>query len=83
MNIPRSFNCLESEVHEDFVCLILSFIFARYNLMANRVLLLLAMASRNDPNCSKILSETAGGFMFLLTHGFPHLLFNNLLVRQV
>lgn len=29
--------------------------------MANRVLLLLAMASRNDPNfSSKILSETAG-----------------------
>lgn len=37
--------------------------------MANRVLLLLAMASRNDPNSSsKILSETAGGFMVLLTH---------------
>lgn len=46
--------------------------------MANRVLLLLAMASRNDPNSSKILSETAGGFMFLLTHGFRHLLFNDL-----
>lgn len=78
MNIPRCFNCLESEVHEDFVCLTLSFIFARYNLMANRVLLLLAMASRNDPNSSKILSETAGGFMFLLTHVSFHLLFNDL-----
>lgn len=28
--------------------------------MANRVLLLLAMASRNNPSSSKILSETAG-----------------------
>ncbi|KAL4306522.1 hypothetical protein AHAS_Ahas16G0186700 [Arachis hypogaea] len=33
----------------------------RYNLMANRVLLLLALASRNHPNSStRILSETAG-----------------------
>ncbi|KAK4398681.1 Proteasome activator subunit [Sesamum angolense] len=32
----------------------------RYNLMANRVLLLLAMASRNDPNVpTKVLSEIA------------------------
>lgn len=45
--------------------------------MANRVLLLLAMASRNDPNSSsKILSETAGGYMFVLTQGFPHIIFN-------
>lgn len=45
----------------------LNFFFFRYNLMANRVLLLLAMASRNDPNASsKILSETAGQFVFLL-----------------
>lgn len=37
--------------------------------MANRVLLLLAMASRNDPNSSsKILSETAGSFILLSTH---------------
>uniref|UniRef100_A0A6N2L9H7 Proteasome activator Blm10 middle HEAT repeats region domain-containing protein n=1 Tax=Salix viminalis TaxID=40686 RepID=A0A6N2L9H7_SALVM len=36
----------------------------RYNLMANRVLLLLAMASRSDPNfSSKILSETAVNFL--------------------
>ena len=28
--------------------------------MANRVLLLLAMASRNNPSSSKILGETAG-----------------------
>ena len=34
--------------------------------MANRVLLLLAMASRSDPHSSsKILSETAGWFLFL------------------
>ncbi|KAL4299417.1 hypothetical protein AHAS_Ahas17G0098800 [Arachis hypogaea] len=33
----------------------------RYNLMANRVLLLLALASRNHPNSStRILSETTG-----------------------
>lgn len=30
--------------------------------MANRVLLLLAMASRNDPNFSSILHETTGKF---------------------
>lgn len=43
--------------------------------MANRVLLLLAMASRNDPNSSpKILSETAGWSMFLFTPGL-HLAF--------
>ena len=35
--------------------------------MANRVLLLLAMASRNDPNASStILSETAGRYIFLV-----------------
>lgn len=35
--------------------------------MANRVLLLLAMASRNDPNASsKILSETAGQFLLFV-----------------
>ncbi|KAG9448800.1 hypothetical protein H6P81_008765 [Aristolochia fimbriata] len=34
----------------------------RYNLMANRVLLLLTMASRSDPNStSRILGETAAG----------------------
>lgn len=35
--------------------------------MANRVLLLLAMASRNDPSASpKILNETAGQFIFII-----------------
>lgn len=44
----------------------------RYNLMANRVLLLLAMASRNDPNSSsKILSETAGHFLHSLKSQLP------------
>ncbi|KAF3453245.1 hypothetical protein FNV43_RR03685 [Rhamnella rubrinervis] len=44
----------------------------RYNLMANRVLLLLAMASRNDPNSSsRILSETAGHFLKNLKSQLP------------
>ncbi|XP_059446423.1 proteasome activator subunit 4-like [Corylus avellana] len=44
----------------------------RYNLMANRVMLLLAMASRNDPNASpKILSETAGHFLKNLKSQLP------------
>ncbi|XP_062170630.1 proteasome activator subunit 4-like [Alnus glutinosa] len=44
----------------------------RYNLMANRVLLLLAMASRNDPNASpKILSETTGHFLKNLKSQLP------------
>ncbi|KAL5803775.1 hypothetical protein ACOSQ3_030575 [Xanthoceras sorbifolium] len=44
----------------------------RYNLMANRVLLLLAMASRNDPNfSSKILSETASHFLKNLKSQLP------------
>ncbi|PKI35691.1 proteasome activator subunit 4 [Punica granatum] len=44
----------------------------RYNLMANRVLLLLAMASRHDPNTSsKILSETAGHFLKNLKSQLP------------
>ncbi|KAJ0047198.1 hypothetical protein Pint_03659 [Pistacia integerrima] len=44
----------------------------RYNLMANRVLLLLAMASRNDPNfSSKILSETTGHFLKNLKSQLP------------
>lgn len=44
----------------------------RYNLMANRVLLLLAMASRYDPNSSsKILSETAGHFLQSLKSQLP------------
>ncbi|XP_059662328.1 proteasome activator subunit 4 isoform X2 [Cornus florida] len=44
----------------------------RYNLMANRVLLLLAMASRNDPTASsKILSETTGHFLKNLKSQLP------------
>ncbi|XP_024018767.1 proteasome activator subunit 4 [Morus notabilis] len=44
----------------------------RYNLMANRVLLLLAMTSRNDPNSSsKILSEAAGHFLKNLKSQLP------------
>nr|XP_009762109.1 PREDICTED: proteasome activator subunit 4 isoform X1 [Nicotiana sylvestris] len=44
----------------------------RYNLMANRVLLLLSMASRNDPkSSSKILSETAGHFLQSLKSQLP------------
>ena len=46
--------------------------------MANRVMLLLAMASRNDPNASpKILSETAGQFIFLAESGIDSFLLNN------
>ncbi|XP_073061616.1 proteasome activator subunit 4-like isoform X3 [Primulina eburnea] len=44
----------------------------RYNLMANRVLLLLAMASRNDPNSSReVLSEIAGHFLKNLKSQLP------------
>ncbi|XP_073279916.1 proteasome activator subunit 4-like isoform X2 [Primulina huaijiensis] len=44
----------------------------RYNLMANRVLLLLAMASRNDPNSSiEVLSEIAGHFLKNLKSHLP------------
>ncbi|KAJ7961002.1 proteasome activator subunit 4-like [Quillaja saponaria] len=44
----------------------------RYNLMANRVLLLLALASRTHPNSSsKILSETAGHFLKNLKSQLP------------
>ncbi|CAH9135204.1 unnamed protein product [Cuscuta epithymum] len=44
----------------------------RYNLMANRVLLLLAMASRNDPNSSsEVVSETAGHFLKNLKSQLP------------
>ncbi|KAL4343140.1 hypothetical protein S245_036097 [Arachis hypogaea] len=44
----------------------------RYNLMANRVLLLLALASRNHPNSStRILSETAGHFLKNLKSQLP------------
>nr|XP_043630941.1 proteasome activator subunit 4 [Erigeron canadensis] len=44
----------------------------RYNLMANRVLLLLAMSSRNESNlASKILSETAGHFLKNLKSQLP------------
>ncbi|VFQ82480.1 unnamed protein product [Cuscuta campestris] len=44
----------------------------RYNLMANRVLLLLAMASRNDRNSSpEVLSETAGHFLKSLKSQLP------------
>lgn len=44
----------------------------RYNLMANRLLLLLVMASRGDPLLSsKILSETAGHFLKNLKSQLP------------
>ncbi|XP_057983590.1 proteasome activator subunit 4 [Malania oleifera] len=44
----------------------------RYNLMANRVLLLLAMAARNESSISsKILSETAGHFLKNLKSQLP------------
>ncbi|PIN23826.1 hypothetical protein CDL12_03448 [Handroanthus impetiginosus] len=44
----------------------------RYNLMANRVLLLLAMASRNAPNVpTKVLSEIAGHFLKNLKSQLP------------
>lgn len=44
----------------------------RYNLMANRVLLLLAMASRNDPDLStNIQRETAGHFLKNLKSQLP------------
>lgn len=44
----------------------------RYNLMANRVLLLLAMSSRTEPNLSsKILTESAGHFLKNLKSQLP------------
>lgn len=44
----------------------------RYNLMANRVLLLLAMVCRSDPHISpKIISETAGHFLKNLKSQLP------------
>ncbi|KAM0029418.1 putative armadillo-like helical, proteasome activator complex subunit 4 domain-containing protein [Helianthus debilis subsp. tardiflorus] len=44
----------------------------RYNLMANRVLLLLAMSSRNEPTMSpKILNEAAGHFLKNLKSQLP------------
>lgn len=44
----------------------------RYNLMANRVLLLVVMASRNNPHSSTtILSETAGHFLKNLKSQLP------------
>jgi hypothetical protein len=64
----------------------LLFLPGRYNLMANRVLLLLAMGSRNVPNISsKILSETAGEylpcqFVWLTPCPFHHHSFHNLMI---
>ncbi|XP_057765375.1 proteasome activator subunit 4 isoform X2 [Salvia miltiorrhiza] len=44
----------------------------RYNLMANRILLLLATASRNDPNVStKVIGEIAGHFLKNLKSQLP------------
>ncbi|XAR56842.1 hypothetical protein NMG60_11037463 [Bertholletia excelsa] len=44
----------------------------RYNLMANRLLLLLAMACRNDPDLSlRTLSQTAGHFLKNLKSQLP------------
>lgn len=44
----------------------------RYNLMANRILLLLAMAAQSDPHSSpNILSETAGHFLKNLRSQLP------------
>ncbi|KAE9456561.1 hypothetical protein C3L33_11484, partial [Rhododendron williamsianum] len=59
---------MDSKSFSSFIIGILS----RYNLMANRVLLLLAMASRNDPDLSSnILSETAGHFLKNLKSQLP------------
>ncbi|KQK18511.1 hypothetical protein BRADI_1g42980v3 [Brachypodium distachyon] len=45
----------------------------RYNLMANRVLLLLILASRTEPGIySRILAETAGHFLKNLKSQLPH-----------
>ena len=55
------------------LCFVIIFFLFRYNLMANRVLLLLAMASRSNPNSSpKILCESAGLLYFLCFSWFPH-----------
>ncbi|XP_050246119.1 proteasome activator subunit 4-like isoform X3 [Quercus robur] len=71
-------NDMDGQVFGDLVSQIVSMSFDsiglhwRYNLMANRVLLLLAMASRNDPNVSStILSETAGHFLKNLKSQLP------------
>ncbi|GJN28950.1 hypothetical protein PR202_gb17128 [Eleusine coracana subsp. coracana] len=47
-------------------------ILARYNLMANRVLLLLILASRSESIYSQILAETAGHFLRNLKSQLPH-----------
>ncbi|KAK3129031.1 hypothetical protein QOZ80_6BG0470430 [Eleusine coracana subsp. coracana] len=44
----------------------------RYNLMANRVLLLLILASRSESIYSQILAETAGHFLRNLKSQLPH-----------
>lgn len=74
-NILRS---LDSSTSGDLVSQISSMSFDssslhwRYNLMANRVLLLLAMSCRMDPTFSfKILNETAGHFLKNLKSQLP------------
>ncbi|GJM99961.1 hypothetical protein PR202_ga17106 [Eleusine coracana subsp. coracana] len=47
-------------------------ILERYNLMANRVLLLLILASRSESIYSQILAETAGHFLRNLKSQLPH-----------
>ncbi|CAN8259509.1 unnamed protein product [Cochlearia groenlandica] len=78
-NILRSLDShVEGSTSGDLVSQIASMSFDssslhwRYNLMANRVLLLLAMSSRIDPSFSfKILDETAGHFLKNLKSQLP------------
>ncbi|KNA18101.1 hypothetical protein SOVF_073840 isoform A [Spinacia oleracea] len=68
----------DGQVFEDLISQIGSMSFDtsglhwRYNLMANRVLLLVVMASRNDPHSSTtVVSETAGHFLKNLKSQLP------------
>ncbi|RZC51061.1 hypothetical protein C5167_019488 [Papaver somniferum] len=74
----KSGNHLDEPEFSDLVSQIASLSFDtsglhwRYNLMANRVLLLLTMASRSDPDTSsKILSQTTGHFLQNLKSPLP------------
>ncbi|KAL9224895.1 hypothetical protein vseg_000877 [Gypsophila vaccaria] len=74
---PSNFN-LDKPIFSDLISQIGSMGFDttglhwRYNLMANRVLLLVVMASRSDPNSSpSVLSETAGHFLKSLRSQLP------------
>lgn len=79
--VPRSFFSVSSDQSAEFadlvskvrcMCFETDSLHWRYNLMANRVLLLLALASRYDANLSaKIMGETTGHFLKNLNSQLP------------